>query len=470
LPPGSNWKTEGELEMNNKFIKYATILTLLLVACVVPPTIPQSVPPQPSGSAAQPISQSDWSNHTPVILKVSERTGTENGQTIIYEDITFKDAEGDAITVVDQLVGSAQNASVSNLDILASPDDQKDGATVTDAWQCGVKAEIVVETSILDRAGNLSEPVTITIKCPAVKPMNIIPFLIAGLIVGLGLLLGVWLLLRHYPSERRSAFQSMLLIFFLLSPLYFVFMILHEGGHALVNLVYGAATTMYYVHPFTFSGYALPPFDWNSVLFHAGGALWALSVTFVVFILSWKRRSISNLPYVMLFAWVAIMQGLNIMLVWGDFSNIVSLTGIPAILFSILGALILGVGIFFFLSLFPLLGLAPGDKKAFFVLPAALLLWSVLGILAAYLFVPGSPIDIQYDKTGEIFNSAAIFLISGTLSGVLFAVIYVTLYRRVYLRLPAGLRTETRIVDWKDLRLPALLFLISTIFGVIIIT
>jgi len=456
--------------MNNKSIKYATILTLLLMACVVPPTIPQSAPPQPPGPAAQPISQADWSNHTPVILKVSERTGTKNGQTFIYEDITFKDAEGDAITVVDQLVWSTQDASVSNLDFLVSPDEQKSGATITDAWGCGANLEFVVETRILDKAGNLSEPVTITVKCPATKPMNIIPFLIVGLVAGLSLLLGAWLLLRQHPSERRSAFQSMLLLFFLFSPLYFVFLILHEGGHALVNLIYGGATTIYYVHPFSFSGYALPPFDWDSVLFHAGGALWVFSVTLVVFILSWKRRSISSLPFVMLFPWVAIMQGLNIMLVWGDFSNIVNLTGIPAILFSILGALILGIGIFFFLSLFPLLGLAPGDKKALFVLPAALLLWSVLGILAAYLFVPGSPIDILYDKTGEIFNSAANFLISGTLSGVLFAVIYVTLYRRVYLRLPAGLRTETRILDWKDLRLPALLFLISIIFGVIIIT
>jgi hypothetical protein len=38
--------------------------------------------------------------------------------------------------------------------------------------------------------------------------------------------------------------------------------------------------------------------------------------------------------------------------------------------------------------------------------------------------------------------------------GIVLALIYVTLYRRVYRKLPASLRTETKELAWRDLRLP----------------
>jgi uncharacterized membrane protein len=132
--------------------------------------------------------------------------------------------------------------------------------------------------------------------------------------------------------------------------------------------------------------------------------------------------------------------------------------------------LLILLGIFFFVSLLPLLGLAPEDGRSLFAVPAALLLWSILSIAVAYLFVPGSPIDVQYQLGGEIIQTANTTPILAGIMGVLIAAIYVGIYRWVYRRLPAWLRTETVQLAWKDLRLPALLATISVILGLIIIT
>jgi hypothetical protein len=134
-----------------------------------------------------------------------------------------------------------------------------------------------------------------------------------------------------------------------------------------------------------------------------------------------------------------------------------------------LGILLAGSGIFFIISLFPLLGLAPQDKRSLVVLPAGVFLWSVLSILVAYLFVPGSPIDIQYHLKSEIVMSANTSPIYGVIIGVFLSLTYTTLYRGFYPRLPAGLRTEVAGLAWRDLLIPGWLFIISVILGLIVI-
>jgi hypothetical protein len=440
---------------------YGALFALLITACSS-----QSAKPQPTVTpTALPSTQTDTKTHAPVILKVAERTEIKNGQAFMHEDITFTDMDGDVTLIVDKLVLSTQDSSASNVEISVSPDEQKNGATVTDTWKCGSNPMITVETRIQDKAGHLSDPVTINIACPTPQP-DILPFLIAAVVIGVGLLLGTWLMLRNRPSERSSIFQSLLLLFCLLFPLYFAYLTLHEGGHALTTLMHGKALALFFVHPFSFAGYNLPPFDWNSALFHAGGVLVALPVSLILSIPFWKRRSISNLPLVMLFPWVAILQGMRIMTVGGDFSNIVHLTGLPILLFIVTGLLIVGIGILFLVSILPLFGLAPGDRKSVFVLPTALFLWSVLGMIVAYVFVPGSPIDVQFHMTGTIFSETIYFLISGPIIGALLALLYLKLYPK----LPVGLCTETVTLTWKDLRIPALLAVISVILGLVIIT
>jgi len=274
--------------------------------------------------------------------------------------------------------------------------------------------------------------------------------------------------MRYTPPALTSMLRSTLLLFLLLFPVNLMLMVFHEGGHALLTLVIGGPVSMFYVHPFSMPGYARPGYD--NVWHHVGGAALLLSVSLLVFILCWKRRSVSYLPLVIFFAYSWVFQAYSILLIQGDFSNIMRLTGISPIVFRVTGSIMTAVGIFLFVSLFPLLGLAPRDLKSLLVVPAAFSLWALLGLMVAHLFVPGSPIDFVHGLKEEIFSIEKMLPIVYLISSVIFAGIYVTIYRWVYPRLPSWLRTDTVQLNWKDLRLPALLAAFSVISGLIIIT
>jgi hypothetical protein len=272
------------------------------------------------------------------------------------------------------------------------------------------------------------------------------------------------------PPARSSVLRSTLLFFLLAFPVYFMFLVFHEGGHALHTLGMGGPVSMFYVHPFPMAGYALPPFDWKNVWFHAAGAAMVLLVSLLIFVLSWKRRSVSLLPLVMFFPWAAIGQGFVMLMVMDDFSNIVELTGLSPIIFQVTGLVLVLAGIFFFVSLFPLLGLAPRKFTSLYMVPGAFFLWAVVGLIVGTLVVPGSPIDVVYGLGEEILVTAKSSLALYAIFGVFLAGTYVTLYRWLYPKLPAWLRTETVRLAWKDLRIPALLAVISVILGLIVIT
>jgi hypothetical protein len=248
---------------------------------------------------------------------------------------------------------------------------------------------------------------------------------------------------------------------------------LHEGGHALLNLVHGVPVHFLYAHPFSFVGYVRPMVDFNNIWQHALGAVVGILVPLFIFIIFWKRRSFYTLPFLMLFPWTAIFHGIGGVLDMlghsGDINNLMQITGWPAAPFYIFNILLAMVGIFFFVSLFPLLGLAPEDRKSLLVLPAGLFLYSAPGLAVARYFVPGSPIDVRYHLAHEIIVSAYYRPYFMGLVGVLLAVICVTIYRRVYKGLPAGLRTERASLSWRDLWYPGSLFTISVILGILII-
>jgi hypothetical protein len=270
-----------------------------------------------------------------------------------------------------------------------------------------------------------------------------------------------------------SVAQSTLLVFLLYFPVSYIQQFLHEGGHALFNLTQGVPVRFFYAHSFSFSGFIRPMVDYYSVWQHVPGDVVEILVTLFIFILLWKRRSINTLPFLMLFPWIAVFDGiggiLDILGKSGDFYNIIVITGLPAMVFYPLFFILAVVGIFFFVSLFPLLGLAPGDRKSLFVLPAGMLLYSAVGLIFANLFIPGSPIDLQYHLAPEILSAATYRPIFMGLIGVLLAVIYTTLYRKGYKRLPIGLRMEVSSLTWRDLWVPGLLFTISMIIGVFVI-
>jgi hypothetical protein len=166
-----------------------------------------------------------------------------------------------------------------------------------------------------------------------------------------------------------AAFRVMLLFF----PLTLVHLCLHEGGHALVALFHQAPNTEIFIHPFSFAGYSRPIFDFNNVWFHLGGTISAILVALILFICLWKRRNTAALLPVMLFPWIALWEGLAIILVLGkngDYYNLSQVSGLPAGLFVLTGVVLFVGGTFLFMSLFPRLGLAPENKNTLWAGPA----------------------------------------------------------------------------------------------------
>ncbi len=279
--------------------------------------------------------------------------------------------------------------------------------------------------------------------------------------------------MAHKSLAFTPVLQSTLLLFLSIFPVSFLYLFLHEGGHALVHLILGAEIDVFYVHPFALDGYVRPFLDVENVWNDAAGNGVEILVSLLIFLLIWKRRSLKTLVLVLLFPWGAINSGLGVMnlaLNSGDYANIIRLTGMSPVFFYVLDFLLLAFGFFFFISLLPLLGMAPEQRRSLFVLPVSLLLWGLVGVGVAYLTVPGSPIDVRYNLGDSLLGSVVTYPIMGALLGVLLALTYTTLYRRVYQRLPAGLQTETVHLSWKDLGLPGLLAAISIVIGLILIT
>lgn len=86
------------------------------------------------------------------------------------------------------------------------------------------------------------------------------------------------------------------------------------------------------------------------------------------------------------------------------------------------------------------------------MIPAAFLIQCVIGLLVAYLCIPGSPTITRYLFGSDLIMTAHIGAVVFPIVGLFLAVIYVSLYRWIYRKLPGGLRTETISLTWKDLR------------------
>lgn len=275
---------------------------------------------------------------------------------------------------------------------------------------------------------------------------------------------------NNTPRARTSTALAILLFFCVLFSLRFLLLLFHESGHALADLVQGYHPKLLFAHPFTFAGLSLPSFV-DGVLNHAAGPIIPVVGALLIFILLWKRRSVATLPLVLLFPWVAMETGMNVIEIGhpGDYYNIIRLSGLPeaAIVIPCLMLFVIGAGLF--ILLMPLLGFSPQDWRQLFVLPVAVVLWSGVSFLAARLVIPGSPIDVIYHQAGWItLNPLGIGQLDVLLVLVLI-VLYLTLFRSVYSRLPMSWRSETVVLTWKDLRFPALSAAASVIVGLILI-
>lgn len=450
---------------NRKSLKYRLLPVIFLyvfslAACMQSPSTDQQVVRQQGGG--QP----------PVILKVEARQEIANGYLFFYKDIYFMDLDTDAVAMVYTVTSSTLPYELQFPDtpVGASADAQEVGALFTEIAACWQKMQVVYEGRIMDRAGNLSEPVPVSLDCQSPVPLNTGPFLLSGLvtavIISLVLLLGFGLLFRKQPEERLPAILSTILLTFLFMFGRFIHLIIHEGGHSLYSLVHNIPTSLY-IHPFFFRGFSRPIIIGSSFWKDILGSAVALPIALLIFNLFWKRRSPTLLPLVILFPFVMLTDGINIMGIQDDFRNLVESTGLPAALFFILGTVFFCIGLITMLSLFPLAGLDPRDNKALFVLPAAMFLGCLLSFPVAYLVVPGSPINLDYFMGREIL--ADNYFLTWVPFGLFFGVAYITLYRWLSQHLPGWLRAETARLSWKDLLLPGSLWVVSVVIGLVII-
>jgi hypothetical protein len=280
--------------------------------------------------------------------------------------------------------------------------------------------------------------------------------------------------IKEYTSSTIvTTLQSTLLVFLLFFPVTFMHMFLHEAGHALDNLIEGYPVHFLYAHPFSFLGFVRPGGDYYSIWMHASGEIFELLVSAVIFLALWKRRSFYTLPFLLVFPWSALYNGMggifDTLGHTGDYHNIITITGWSPAGFYLISLIYIIGGIFFLFSLFPLLGLKPGDRKSLFVLPAGMLLYTALGLPIAYFLVPGSPIDVQYHVAREIILSAYYRPLFMGAIGIFLALIYITLYRSLYRRIPVSLRTEGVSLSWRVFWYPGLLFSLSMILGLLVI-
>ncbi len=275
--------------------------------------------------------------------------------------------------------------------------------------------------------------------------------------------------MKTWATSRPTFILPILLIAFVFTLSQFLGSLLHEGGHALVILASGVRITSFIIHPFSFVGYVRPMVDSSNVWMHAAGPLAGLVPGLLLFILFWKRRSPGRLPLLLMFSMGAISQGLAAALMLYDYNQMVNIIGIPALLLQIPGLILIVVGIFLTLSLFPLFGLSPQDIKTLFVFPAGNFLYTAFGLAIAYLFVPGSSFYKTEGLVAETMTSAYQIMFFSTVMGLILSALYISLYRWISPKLPAWLRTEPVNLAWKDLRLPAALFAVCVVVGLIII-
>ena len=250
--------------------------------------------------------------------------------------------------------------------------------------------------------------------------------------------------------------MSTFLLFCLLFVLRIVGLTLHEGGHAMYQVFHGVSAWLY-VHPFNMEGFSKP--DSSSILSHLGAAV-AIPAAILITLPFWKRRSLASLPIVLLFPWVLATTGMYMLLLQGDWHNLIVSAEVPPVVFVVLGAVIVHFWLLPDVHAFPPARNGSAKQKIALRSPAALFLWGFVSMLVVHRVVPGSPYDVQFTIAAEMVPNSNAFAI-GTVIWAILAVVYHTLFRRVYPRLPAWLRTETVNLTWKDLRIPALLAVVA---------
>jgi pimeloyl-ACP methyl ester carboxylesterase len=145
----------------------------------------------------------DAASHVPVITGIRERQKWESGILSIYEEISYTDPAGDAITIINQPISAPITSAWMDDIILASAAEQQKGTVLTTrVARCRKSADIVLKYRVFDTAGNTSKPEIVSFACPPPRPyLN--PFVIGGTAIALPILgFGIQRLTRIWRKGR----------------------------------------------------------------------------------------------------------------------------------------------------------------------------------------------------------------------------------------------------------------------------
>ncbi|MEE8389926.1 MAG: hypothetical protein V3S14_03895, partial [Anaerolineae bacterium] len=133
----------------------------------VNPTVPSHTStPRPIATSTD-IPASIQGLDSPVITDVVIRKSTTSSGLVLYQDIYFKDANGDASIVNYEIISSTiSNLYIEDGTIDISTGRQKAGTFLTGTWECGDDVySVVLSVTIIDRSGNHSDPYQYNLDC-----------------------------------------------------------------------------------------------------------------------------------------------------------------------------------------------------------------------------------------------------------------------------------------------------------------
>jgi hypothetical protein len=146
---------------------------ILALGCSTINQLPFLSTPTPVATST-PVPTATPVRQPPKLYKIELNEYMQDGQQNFEILITYRDPDGDATSVHYEVVETTNSdINVEDGTIEDAPDVQKAGAGLTGNWNCGDgNYTVTLEITLLDRAGNTSNPEQVTISC---DPLSAFP-------------------------------------------------------------------------------------------------------------------------------------------------------------------------------------------------------------------------------------------------------------------------------------------------------
>jgi hypothetical protein len=163
-------KNLTEIPNNSQSVSLVTVILVIAILGVLASIILRSL------SASEAVESSDTGDvgaqsaavgSAPVISRVALREEWQDDVLLVYEDIHFTDADGDASRVDFTLVETnAAEVTVEDGIISERPDAQREGTVHTATWTCHSGSHTVtLSVALIDQNDNRSDEHLFTITC-----------------------------------------------------------------------------------------------------------------------------------------------------------------------------------------------------------------------------------------------------------------------------------------------------------------